>query len=166
MRIDGAIRATRNEALEPLRSGFLRHFSTIAESDGRGIALRHSHGSQYVSNSFQQGPLSLGIKPSYSLVRGPKANSCADCVIRTLKERLLPSPRLRSHVCLSSTRPRLITSSGPLVIINTELQHRLDGTPTGRYRIGRVMHPSNGDALPEKSLSGTRLSWLVSRQVI
>jgi putative transposase len=87
--IHAAKRATRYEALEPLRQGVRRHFGPIADDVASGLVLRHDHGSQYVSDTFQRELAFLGIESSPSFVRAPEGNGCAERVIRTLKEQLL-----------------------------------------------------------------------------
>src|SRR3954471_24898245 len=52
--IHAARRATRFEALEPIRQGVRRCFGAFAKEIARGLAMRHDHGSQYMSNAFQQ----------------------------------------------------------------------------------------------------------------
>ena len=52
--IHAARRATRFEALEPIRQGVRRCFGGFAQGIGRGLAMRHDHGSQYMSDAFQQ----------------------------------------------------------------------------------------------------------------
>lgn len=87
--VHAAKRATRYEALEPLRQGIRRCFGAIAENVAQGLALRHDHGSQYLSEVFQSELAFLGIESSPSFVRAPEGNGCAERVIRTLKEQLL-----------------------------------------------------------------------------
>jgi hypothetical protein len=41
--------ATRFEALEPVRQGVREHFGGFAKGIARGLAVRHDHGSQYLS---------------------------------------------------------------------------------------------------------------------
>jgi putative transposase len=48
--IHAAHRATRFEALEPLRQGVRRHFGSFAKNVARGLAVRHDHGSQYMAH--------------------------------------------------------------------------------------------------------------------
>ena len=84
-----ALRATRFEALEPLRQGVRRHFGAFAEGAARGLAVRHDHGSQYVSHDFQREIAFLGAAGSPAFVRAPEGNGCAERFIRTLKENLL-----------------------------------------------------------------------------
>jgi putative transposase len=82
-------RATRFEALEPIRQGVRRHFGGFAKGRARGLAVRHDHGSQYMSEHFQQEIAFLGIQSSPAFVRAPEGNGCAERFIRTLKENLL-----------------------------------------------------------------------------
>jgi putative transposase len=87
--IHAAARATRFEALEPIRQGVRRHFGGFAEGIARGLAMRHDHGSQYMSDHFQKELTFLGIQSSPAFVRAPEGNGCAERFIRTLKENLL-----------------------------------------------------------------------------
>ena len=52
-------------------------------------AVRHDHGSQYMSDAFQKELAFLGIESSPAFVRAPEGNGCAERFIRTLKENLL-----------------------------------------------------------------------------
>ncbi len=54
-----------------------------------GLALRHDHGSQFLSDLFQAELRFLGIASSPAFVRKPEGNGCAERFIRTLKEQLL-----------------------------------------------------------------------------
>ncbi len=82
-------RATRFEALEPIRQGVRRYLGGFAEDIARGLAVRHDHGSQYMSDHFQKEIAFLGIESSPAFVRAPEGNGCAERFIRTLKENLL-----------------------------------------------------------------------------
>jgi putative transposase len=82
-------RATRFEALEPIRQGVRRYFGGFAKDVARGLAVRHDHGSQYMSDHFQKEIAFLGIASSPAFVRAPEGNGCAERFIRTLKENLL-----------------------------------------------------------------------------
>jgi putative transposase len=82
-------RATRFEALEPIRQGMRQHFGGFAKGIARGLAVRHDHGSQYMSGHFQAELAFLGIDSSPAFVRAPEGNGCAERFIRTLKENLL-----------------------------------------------------------------------------
>jgi putative transposase len=87
--IHASRRATRFEALEPIRQGVRERFGAFAKDAARGLAVRHDHGSQYVSNAFQEELTFLGIESSPAFVRAPEGNGCAERFIRTVKENLL-----------------------------------------------------------------------------
>ena len=87
--LHAALRATRFEALEPIRQGVRRCFGGFAKDVARGLAVRHDHGSQYMSDAFQRELRFLGIESSPAFVRAPEGNGCAERFIRTLKENLL-----------------------------------------------------------------------------
>jgi len=87
--IHTARRGTRFEALEPLRQGIRQHFDAYRADVATGLALRHDHGSQFMSDHFQTDLRFLGIASSPAFVREPEGNGCAERFIRTLKEQLL-----------------------------------------------------------------------------
>jgi putative transposase len=87
--IHAARRATRFEALEPIRPGVRRHFGAFAKDVAHGLAVRHDHGSQYMADAFQAELAFLGAESSPAFVRAPEGNGCAERFIRTLKENLL-----------------------------------------------------------------------------
>lgn len=76
--IHAAARATRFEALEPIRQGVRERFGVFAQSIAAGLKLRHDQGSQYVSRYFQEEVRFLGIESSASFVRSPEGNGCAE----------------------------------------------------------------------------------------
>jgi transposase InsO family protein len=82
-------RATRFEALEPLRQGVREHFGGFGPQAAAGLRIRHDHGSQYMSNHFQQELRFLGMTSSPAFVREPEGNGCIERFFRTLKEQLL-----------------------------------------------------------------------------
>jgi len=81
--------ADRFEALEPVKQAVRQRFGAFAKNTASGLALRHDHGSQYVSHAFQAEIRFLGIESSPAFVREPEGNGCAERFIRTLKENLL-----------------------------------------------------------------------------
>jgi transposase InsO family protein len=87
--IHAAKHGTRFEALEPIRQGMRASFGTFGKGVARGLMLRHDHGSQYMSQVFQDELAFLGITSSPAFVREPEGNGCAERFIRTLKENLL-----------------------------------------------------------------------------
>ena len=54
-----------------------------------GLAIRHDHGSAYMSDDFQQELRFLGMTSSPSFVREPEGHGVAERSIRILKENLL-----------------------------------------------------------------------------
>jgi putative transposase len=84
-----AASGNRFEALEPVRQGVLRHFGAIGRDVAEGLALRHDHGSNYLSRDFQSEIRFLGVESSPSFVREPEGNGVAERFIRTLKENFL-----------------------------------------------------------------------------
>ena len=87
--IHAARRATRFEALEPLRQGVRACFGAFAAGVAGGLKLRHDHGSQFVADDYQRELAFLGIESSPAFVREPEGNGCVERFIRTLKENLL-----------------------------------------------------------------------------
>jgi transposase InsO family protein len=87
--LHAARRGTRFEALEPIRQGVRHSFGAFGKDVARGLAVRHDHGSQYMSDAFQKELAFLGIESSPAFVRAPEGNGCAERFIRTLKENLL-----------------------------------------------------------------------------
>ena len=81
--------ATRFEALEPIRQGIHEHFSGFQAGATQGLQLRHGHGSQFMSDDFQNETRFLGIASSPAFVREPEGNGCIERFFKTLKEPLL-----------------------------------------------------------------------------
>ena len=81
--------ATRWEALEPTRQGVARHFGGLAQDRSLGLKLRHDHGSNYMSEDFQQETKFFVIASSPACVRQPECNGVAERAIRMLMEQLL-----------------------------------------------------------------------------
>jgi len=87
--IHAAKRATRSEALEPIRQGVRQQFGAVSARIATGLQVRHDHGSQYMSDDFQAELRFLGMTSSPAFVRAPEGNGVAERFIRTLKEQLL-----------------------------------------------------------------------------
>lgn len=87
--IHAATRGDRFEALEPIRQGVRDHFGAIAPATATGLAVRHDHGSVYLSADFQAEITFLGMTSSPAFVRQPEGNGCIERFFRTLKEQLL-----------------------------------------------------------------------------
>jgi transposase InsO family protein len=84
-----ARRASRFEALEPLRQAIRFAYGAFSQGIAFGLKLRHDHGSQFVAADFQRELAFLGITRSPAFVREPAGNGCVERFIRTLKENLL-----------------------------------------------------------------------------
>lgn len=87
--IHAAKSGTRFEALEPIRQGARDYLGGFGKGIAAGLSLRHDHGSQFVSDLFQQEIAFLGILSSPAFVREPQGNGCAERFVRILKENLL-----------------------------------------------------------------------------
>lgn len=87
--IHAATQGTRLEALEPIRQGIHTHLGALAQDIAHGLVLRHDHGSQYLSQVFQEERTFLGLASAPAFVREPEGHGCAERFIRTLKEHLL-----------------------------------------------------------------------------
>lgn len=87
--LHAAKKATRFEALEPLRQGVREYCGGFSAGAAAGIRNRHDHGSQYMSDDYQAEIAFLGMESSPSFVRQPEGNGCVERFIRTLKEQLL-----------------------------------------------------------------------------
>ncbi len=102
--IHAAKRATRFEALEPVRQGARDYCGGFRAGAAAGIRLRHDHGSQYMSDDFQAEIAFLGMESSPAFVRQPEGNGCVERFIRTLKEQLL---RVRTFRTVEELRQAL-----------------------------------------------------------
>jgi transposase InsO family protein len=87
--IHASLSGNRFEALEPLRQGVREQFGGFEQGIAAGLAIRHDHGSAYMSDDFRQELAFLGMTSSPSFVREPEGNGVAERFIRTLKENLL-----------------------------------------------------------------------------
>jgi len=103
-------RATRFQALEPIRQGVRQRFGGFAKGVAGGLSVRHDHGSQYKSDAFQGELRFLGIDSSPAFVRAPEGNDSAERFIRTLKEICCGSGTFRQSrncvwPCSNSAKP-------------------------------------------------------------
>jgi putative transposase len=103
-------KASRFEALEPIRQGVREHFGAFAGGAAVGLRLRHDHGSVYMSGDFQNEIRFLGMESSPAFLRQPEGNGCIERFFRTLKEQLLWVQRFRHleelHSALNDFRRR------------------------------------------------------------
>lgn len=103
--IHAARPGTRFEAVEPLRQAVPVSFGSYDREVACGLTLRHDHGSQFVSDHYQEELDFLGIESSPAYVREPEGNGCVERFIRTLKEQLL---WLRSFDSVEELRQALL----------------------------------------------------------
>ena len=87
--IHAARHGTRIEALEPIRRGVRACFGRYDRDAAVDLALRHDHGSQFMSDHFQPELVFLGVRASARLVAEPECNGVAERFVRTLKHQLL-----------------------------------------------------------------------------
>jgi putative transposase len=95
-------KATRFEALEPIRQAVKQYCGGFSAGSVAGLQLRHDHGSVYMSDDFQAEIRFLGIDSSPAFVRQPEGNGCIERFFRTLKEQLLWIRRFRDLEELSA----------------------------------------------------------------
>jgi putative transposase len=88
-------KASRFEALEPLRQGIKEYLGGFSGGIAAGLRLRHDHGSVYMSDDFQSEIRFLGMESSPAFVRQPEGHGCIERFFRTLKEQLLWVRRFR-----------------------------------------------------------------------
>ena len=87
--VHAAETGTRFDALEPIRQGVTEFLGAVDRGVAEGLAIRHDHGSQYMSHGFQDELAFLGAVSSPSFVASPEGNGVAERFVRTLKEQLL-----------------------------------------------------------------------------
>jgi putative transposase len=73
--IHAALHGTRHEALEPVRQGVAVRLGSVGKNAARGLAIRHDHGSQYMSRDFQREIGWLGASSSPAFIRAPRATA-------------------------------------------------------------------------------------------
>jgi putative transposase len=76
---------TRYEAIQALGMAVRRQFGHLGAGAARGLALRHDHGSNFMSDAFQKQIRFWGVAPSYAFVGEPETNGCIERLFRTLK---------------------------------------------------------------------------------
>ena len=79
----------RFAALEPVAQGVLAQFDRVGPDAARGLAVRMDHGTQYLSDHFQNQLKFWGIAPSFAFLEEPQTNGSAERFFRTLKEQVI-----------------------------------------------------------------------------
>lgn len=82
-------RGTRFQALEPVSMALTDIYGGVDRGIAQGLELRMDHGSQYLSDHFQNQIKAWGIRPSYAFVSQPQTNGVVERFFRTLKEQAI-----------------------------------------------------------------------------
>ena len=84
-----AKRGTRFEAIQAVGMAVRQQFGRLDSGAARGLALRHDHGSNFMSDAFQRQIRFWGMAPSYAFVGEPETNGAIERLFRTLKEQVV-----------------------------------------------------------------------------
>jgi putative transposase len=84
-----AKRGTRFEAIQAVGMAVRQQFGHLSAGAARGLALRHDHGSNFMSDAFQRQIRFWGMAPSYAFVGEPGTNGVVERLFRTLKEQVV-----------------------------------------------------------------------------
>jgi transposase InsO family protein len=84
-----AKRGTRFEAIQAVGMAVRQRFGRLDAGAARGLALRHDHGSNFMSDDFQKQIKFWGMAPSYAFVGEPETNAVIERLFRTLKEQVV-----------------------------------------------------------------------------
>lgn len=79
----------RYAALQPLSMALGCLYGSVGKGVARGLSLRMDHGTQYLSDHFQNQIKFWGITPSFAFVAEPQTNGVAERFNRTLKEQAI-----------------------------------------------------------------------------
>jgi putative transposase len=80
---------TRFEAIQAVGMAVRQQFGQLGSGAARGLALRHDHGSNFMSDAFQKQIRFWGMAPSYAFVGEPATNGVIERLFRTLKEQVV-----------------------------------------------------------------------------
>lgn len=86
----------RFAALEPVAQAVLTQYGHVGQDAARGLALRMDHGTQYLSDHFQNQLKYWGIAPSFAFLEQPQTNGVAERFFRTLKEQVVYGKTFRT----------------------------------------------------------------------
>jgi putative transposase len=79
----------RFAALQPVAMGIKARYGSIGTAAARGLVLRMDHGTQYLSEHFQNQIKFWGIAPSFAFVAEPQTNGVTERFNRTIKEQVI-----------------------------------------------------------------------------
>jgi putative transposase len=80
---------TRHEALQAMSMAVCEQFGHLGRDAARGLALRHDHGSAFMSEDFRHQVKAWGMTPSYAFVAQPETNGVIERLFRTFKEQVV-----------------------------------------------------------------------------
>jgi putative transposase len=80
---------TRFEAIQAVGMAVRQQFGHLSAGAARGLALRHDHGSNFMSDAFQKQIRFWGMAPSYAFVGEPETNGVIERLFRTFKEQVV-----------------------------------------------------------------------------
>jgi putative transposase len=89
-------RGDRFAAMEPILMGLTEHFGSPRAAVGQGLSLRMDHGTQYLSDHFQNQLRHFGITSSFAFLKEPETNGVVERFFRTLKEQVLYKETFRN----------------------------------------------------------------------
>jgi putative transposase len=80
---------TRHEALQAMSMAVSEQFGHLGRDAARGLALRHDHGSAFMSDDFQHQVKAWGMTTSCAFVAQPETNGVIERLFRTFKEQVV-----------------------------------------------------------------------------
>ena len=79
----------RFAALQPIAMGLKSIFGSVAAGVARGLSIRMDHGTQYLSDHFQEQVKFWGAAASFAFIEQPQTNGVAERFNRTIKEQVV-----------------------------------------------------------------------------
>lgn len=79
----------RYAALQPIAMGLKSIFGSVAAGVARGLSIRQDHGTQYLSDHFQNQVKFWGAASSFAFIEQPQTNGVAERFNRTIKEQVI-----------------------------------------------------------------------------
>jgi putative transposase len=89
-------RGDRFAAMEPILMGLTAYFGSPRAEVGHGLSLRTDHGTQYLSDHFQNQLRHFGITSSFAFLKEPETNGVVERFFRTLKEQVIYKETFRA----------------------------------------------------------------------
>ncbi len=114
-------KATRFEAVEPIRQDVREYFGSFSAAAADGLNLRHDHGSVYMNDDFQSEVKFLGIEPSPGFRVATRGQWVHRAILSHTQRTGLVGPPL----------PRFRRTAGRLIRVSRSLQQQPDSGATG-----------------------------------